>query len=234
LDEFTDHASRNPDDLAVACGDTTLTYGELERRTNRLARHLIALGVGSGSFVAICLERSTDLVAAVFAVVKTGAAYVPVDPSDPADRVSQILADSQPPVILASRSTAARVTSRDPDPRARPITVLLDDPDTSAWLLSHPTDPITDNDRLRPVAGHDTSYVIYTSGSSGRPKGVLIDRSALATYLTYARHSYPSTRGHALLHSSISFDMAVTTLFTPLLSGGSIRLLDLRETHPSN
>ncbi|MDQ7802936.1 amino acid adenylation domain-containing protein [Amycolatopsis sp. A133] len=195
---FEEQVRATPDAVAVDLGGARLTYAELNARANRIAHRL-----GGGGVAAVCAPNSADLVAGVLGALKSGTAYVPLDPADPAPRQALILADAGARVVL----TAGGVTLEGE-------TLALDDP--AVWADASTDDP-------EPAAGpDDVAYVIYTSGSTGRPKGVQVGHRALATYLGWAREAYPSLAGRALLHTSASFDLTVTTLLGPLTAGGSI------------
>ncbi|RSD07933.1 non-ribosomal peptide synthetase [Amycolatopsis eburnea] len=197
LARFEDQVRATPDAVAVDLGGTVLTYAELNARANRVAHR-----VGSGGVVGVCAPNSADLVVGILGALKSGAAYVPLDPANPAARQELVLADAGARVVL----TAGAVT-------LAADTLALDDP--AVWAES------SDENPAQPGAD-DVAYVIYTSGSTGRPKGVQIGHRALATYLGWAREAYPSLAGRALLHTSASFDLTVTTLLGPLTAGGSI------------
>ncbi|MFC9156620.1 non-ribosomal peptide synthase/polyketide synthase [Streptomyces bauhiniae] len=154
-------AARTPDARALVCGERTLTYAELDAAVNRLARLLIERGAGPERIVALGLPRSLDTVVALFAVLRTGAAYLPLELDHPADRLSGMLADARPLLLLTTGAVSATLDADTPR-------VLLDDPDTRADLAGRPDTPV----RRRFSLGHP-AYVIYTSGSTGRPKGVV-------------------------------------------------------------
>ncbi|MER6338974.1 AMP-binding protein, partial [Streptomyces tendae] len=194
---FTEQAERTPDAVAVECGDQALTYGELDAWAGRAAGWLQGQGVGRGSFVAVKLPRSVELVVALLAVTKAGAAYVPVDPEYPAERVAHILSDATPALVIDDTAMLEQKTGK-------PFNGVRIDP-------------------------HDPVYVIYTSGSTGRPKGVVVEHASVGAYLERAREVYPDASGTALLHSSVAFDLTVTALYTPLVSGGRVILTDLDE-----
>ncbi|MFE0605853.1 amino acid adenylation domain-containing protein [Streptomyces sp. NPDC058892] len=189
-------AQADPGALAVAGEDTSLTYGELDARANRLAHWLIDRGVGPESLVAVRLPRSTDLVVALLAVLKSGAAYLPIDPDHPGSRIDYILADARPAVVLDTDTLAGADLSGNPD-SAPAVTVT---PDNAA-------------------------YVIYTSGSTGNPKGVAIPRGALANFLaTMSRRVPLSPADRWLAVTTVSFDIAALELYLPLISGAAIVL----------
>nr|WP_042178035.1 non-ribosomal peptide synthetase [Kibdelosporangium sp. MJ126-NF4]CEL12932.1 Siderophore biosynthesis non-ribosomal peptide synthetase modules @ Bacillibactin synthetase component F [Kibdelosporangium sp. MJ126-NF4]CTQ98617.1 Siderophore biosynthesis non-ribosomal peptide synthetase modules @ Bacillibactin synthetase component F (EC 2.7.7.-) [Kibdelosporangium sp. MJ126-NF4] len=199
-DLFTAQATRTPDATAVLADGERLTYRELDERSNRLARLLIARGIGPESTVALSVPRSVDMVTAVLAVTKAGGAYVPVDPDYPADRVRFMLSDAQPVLVLTPA-------------------VLLDTP-----LDGYAPDAITDADRTTPLLPDHPAYVIYTSGSTGVPKGVVVSHRALSNHLAWSLRRFTGLAGHTLTHSSISFDFTVTPLFGTLIAGGTLEL----------
>ncbi|MFF4085233.1 amino acid adenylation domain-containing protein, partial [Streptomyces sp. NPDC001777] len=220
---FEAQAARTPGAPAVSDGDTELTYAELEARANRLAHHLIGLGAGPEQVVATALPRSPELMVALLAVAKTGAAHLPLDTEYPAERLALMQADTAPGVL---------VTHRDAPPglgRPGTTTLVIDDPEVAALVERQPTTAPSDAERPRPLHPHNAAYVIYTSGSTGTPKGVVVEHGALADYLAGARDGYRGTRGTALLHSSVSFDMTVTALYVPLISGGRVVIGSLRD-----
>ena len=213
-------AARTPDAVAVADGDARLSYAELDAAAGRLAWYLTGLGVGPEQVVAVALERSVELVVALLAVVKAGAAYLPVDPGYPAKRIAFMLADAVSTVVVCTAQTA------DVLPASRMVRlVVLDDPAIAAELAG--CDPAGPGTAVLP--GHP-AYVIYTSGSTGVAKGVVVSHGSLANYLAYAGDVYPSARGGSLLHSPVSFDLTVTALFTPLIAGGCVHVAELRDS----
>ncbi|MFI7605993.1 amino acid adenylation domain-containing protein [Micromonospora sp. NPDC049366] len=211
VDEVQRRAAATPDATALVHDGVPLSYAELNARANRLARALVARGAAPETRVALALPRSAELVVAILAVLKSGAAYVPVDTGYPAGRIAYLIEDAEPSLVLATAQTARLVL-------AGALTV---DAGTGADLAD--TD-LTDADRLAPLSPAHPAYVLYTSGSTGRPKGVVVAHRALAAYLAWARHTYPGLTGTALLHSPVSFDLTVTGLLGTLTAGGTVRL----------
>ncbi len=215
---FERQVRRTPDAPALTDGDTTLSYAELNARANRLARLLIDRGAGPERLVAVALPRSADLVVTLLAVLKSGAGYLPVEPDLPAERVAAMLGDATPVQVV----TADGVTVPLPDTAIR-----LDAPATRAALATRPADDPDDADRTAPLTELHPAYVIYTSGSTGRPKGVVIEHRSLREYVDWAAARHPGTGGVAAVHSPVSFDLTVTALYTPLVRGGRVRVVDL-------
>ncbi|MCA1695930.1 MAG: amino acid adenylation domain-containing protein, partial [Actinobacteria bacterium] len=214
--------ARTPDAVAVSGQNTSLSYAELNARANQLARHLISLGAGPERFVAVALPRSPELVIALLAVLKAGAAYAPIDCDHPLERIALLLTDAAPTLLVTSSEVASQL------PVVAAMTqVVLDQPDTHHTLTGYPASNPTDGDRPRPLSPTNPAYVIYTSGSTGRPKGVVVTHHSMLNYLRWATQAYPSLHQVALLHSPVSFDLTVTTLYGPLLVGGCIQLTDL-------
>ncbi|QKV94272.1 amino acid adenylation domain-containing protein [Streptomyces sp. NA02950] len=223
---FEAQVSRTPDAPALFHDGTELSYAEVETRANRLARLLAERGAGPERLVAVAMERSAELVVALLAVVKSGAAYVPVDPAYPAERIGSMLADSAPVLLVTTAELAAGLPG---DDVAR---VVVDDADTAAALAALPSGGLTDDDRAAPLTPDHPAYVIYTSGSTGRPKGVVVAHRSVADYLAWTARTYPGAAGAALLHSPVSFDLTVTALFTPLVTGGAVLVGALEENDP--
>ncbi|MGK5552278.1 amino acid adenylation domain-containing protein [Actinomadura kijaniata] len=197
---------------AVTFEGTTLSYGELNARANRLAHLLVERGVGPERFVALALPRSAELVVAVLAVLKAGAAYVPIDPGHPADRVAAMLDDAEPVLAISTRETAAVL----PDTVER---LLVEETERLGHLDHDPTDA----DRVRPLRPEHPAYVIYTSGSTGRPKGVVVPHQNVVRLLkaTEQWFDFGPDDVWTLFHS-YAFDFSVWELWGSLLYGGRL------------
>ncbi|MGW3572564.1 AMP-binding protein, partial [Streptomyces sp. NPDC000941] len=207
---FEAQVARTPDAVAVVCEGEKLTYGELNVRANRLARHLIGQGVGPERLVAVALPRSAELLVALLAVMKSGAAYVPVDPELPAQRISYMLQDAAPMVLVTDTTTATTTATLD---GLDCLSVAVDAPETAAQIAAQPGTDVRDTDRTGALLPGHPVYVIYTSGSTGRPKGVVIPHRALVNYLTRATEAYPELSGTTVAHASVSFDIGITVLY---------------------
>ncbi|MFL1563961.1 amino acid adenylation domain-containing protein [Pseudomonas sp. O64] len=200
---FEAQVTRTPQAIAVKAGEQQLTYAELNARANQLAHHLQALGVQPDSRVAICVERGLDMVVGLYAILKAGAAYVPLDPAYPQERLAYMLEDSAPLVVLAQGSTRGLLG-------AVPV-VDLDQP---CW-------------QHQPVANPDaagaTAYVIYTSGSTGQPKGVINEHAGVVNRLLWMQDEYGLKAHDAVLQKTpFSFDVSVWEFFWPLFTGARL------------
>ncbi|MFJ9695062.1 amino acid adenylation domain-containing protein [Kitasatospora sp. NPDC101183] len=221
---FEAQAARTPDSPALRVAGRTLTYAELNARANRLARLLVERGAGPERLVALALPRSAELVVALLAVLKSGAAYLPVDPSHPEDRIASTLEDAAPTLLLTTLEVGAGLPEVD-----GPEVWELDRPEVTGLLSGQRDTDLTDAERLARLTARHPAYVIYTSGSTGRPKGVLVEHRSVADYLGWTAADYPSARGAALVHSPVSFDLTVTALWTPLVVGGCVHLAALED-----
>ncbi|MFR9755700.1 amino acid adenylation domain-containing protein [Streptomyces sp. TR06-5] len=220
---FADRASRAPRDPAVVFGDTTLSYAEVDRRANRLAHRLVAAGVGPEQFVALALPRSADLAVAVLAVHKAGAAYLPVDPDYPAERIAYMLDDARPAAVLTTGAVAETLPATDRAP------MLLDDAGTAALLADAPDDRAPDVT----TSVHQPAYLIYTSGSTGRPKGVVVSHHGIAALARTQSERFEVGPGSRVLQfASISFDAAFWELVMGLLTGATLVLAPSERLRP--
>ncbi|MFE3188837.1 amino acid adenylation domain-containing protein [Nocardia sp. NPDC059240] len=214
-------AEANPSGLAVVYADAaatlgTLTYAELDARSTRLARLLIDRGIGPEHLVAIGIPRSLDSVVAVWAVAKTGAGYVPVDPNYPQDRVTHMVTDSRAVLGL----TVAKVR---PDLADDVEWLTIDAPDFVREAAEYPEEAITSTDRVRPLRAEHPAYVIYTSGSTGKPKGVVVTQAGLSGFCDEQRERYRTgTDSRALHFASPSFDASVLELLLALGGAGAL------------
>ena len=204
------HARIRPEAVAVVCGANRLTYGQLNARANQLAHHLRASGVGPEVLVGVCVQRGLDMVVALLAVLKAGGAYLPLDPSYPAQRLAFMLQDSGTGLVVTRRDLAERFT----DPAARMIFLDTDRPAIGSC-------PVTD---LPPGAGADNlAYVIYTSGSTGVPKGVLTPHRAVVNFLRYIHGLAGITPADVVGQAAtFSFDVSVFECWGALTAGATM------------
>ncbi|SCE13519.1 amino acid adenylation domain-containing protein, partial [Streptomyces sp. TverLS-915] len=213
---FAEQVAARPGEIALVHEDEQLTYAELDARAARLAHALVARGAGPERVVALAVPRSADMIVAEVAVLKAGAAYLPVDTDYPADRVAYMLDDARPVCLVTTADTL-------PDLPALPSgteALVLDAPETVAELAGHPAHDPAAADRL--AVAH-AAYVIYTSGSTGRPKGVVLSHGGVAKLVATQRERFgigPHSR--VLQFASPSFDVAFWDLCLGLLSGGRL------------
>ncbi len=215
---FEAQAARVPDAVAVTAAAGSVTYGELNRRANRLARVLAGLGAGPETVVAVVMDRSAELVTAVLAVAKAGAAYLPVDPGYPAQRIVYMLRDARPAMIIASAQAAEDV------PALPGVAVLVaGDPGLAARLASVPGGDLGAGERVGVLRAGHPAYVIYTSGSTGRPKGVSVSHAGLGSMAAAQITRFGVTAGcRVLAFASAGFDASVSELVMALGSGAAL------------
>ncbi|WKB55700.1 non-ribosomal peptide synthetase [Eleftheria terrae] len=225
---FEAQAARTPQAPALRWRDVTLSYDELNREANQLAHHLRALGLQPDDRVAVCVERSPEMVVGLLAILKAGGAYVPLDPGYPPERLAYMCEDSAPVAVLVDGQASAAVDAAIRQALARQgrkVPVIDLQLDARRWSRRPEDNP--DPAAVGLHGGH-LAYVIYTSGSTGVPKGVMIEHRGLANYLAWAVRTY-APQGGAVVSSSLSFDATVTSLWTPLMCGGCVQLLPERQ-----
>ena len=209
---FESSADREPERQALVFGERSFTFLELEQRSNRIAHQLRDMGAQPGQLVGVCLERTPDLVATLLAVLKSGAAYVPLDPAYPADRIAYVLGDAGA-AILVTEDKVLEHLGKTP---CRILSLAGDAGRIEKTAASRP----------EPLAGSDDlAYVIYTSGSTGRPKGVEIEHRAVVNFVQAMAKRPGLTRDDVLLAvTTVSFDIAVLELFLPMYVGATVVL----------
>jgi amino acid adenylation domain-containing protein len=212
LDLVAMQVARTPDKTAMQTSGHAISYAELNTRANRLAHSLLSQGAGKSKLVAICAERGPDVPVAILAVLKTGSAYVPIDPSYPPERIAFMLEDSHAPLLITQTSLL------DSLPEHPAATVCLDEFD---WAAGDNTDPAV------MIAGDDPVYAIYTSGSTGQPKGVLLAHAGLANLLQW-QQTQPGLNDAArtLQFASFSFDVSFQEIFSTWQQGGALLMIE--------
>lgn len=210
---FEEQCATTPDRIAVVFGKQQLTYHQLNTRANQLAHHLYSLEIVPDTLIGLCVERSPLMLIGLLGILKAGAAYVPIDPNYPPERQAYIFRNTQTPLVLTQQSLTANILADN-------LKVVCLDRDQNL-IATQPTDnPVTSTTAL------NLAYVIYTSGSTGEPKGTLIPHRGLVNYLSWATQAYAVAEGTGtLVHSSLGFDLTITSLFTPLLVGNQVELL---------
>ena len=204
-------AARTPLAVAVSAEDESLSYAELNRRANMVAHRLRAAGAGPETLVGVCAERSAELVVALLGVLKSGAAYVPLEPGYPAERLGYMVEDSGAPIVLTQCHLAGLLPVTDA------LVMLLDEPAESAGQPGH--------DPGRIATPPNPAYMIYTSGSTGRPKGVPNTHAAICNRLDWMQRTYPLCATDSVLQKTpTGFDVSVWEIFWPLLAGARVVL----------
>ncbi|HEY0607122.1 MAG TPA: non-ribosomal peptide synthetase, partial [Herpetosiphonaceae bacterium] len=211
---FEAQVERTPDAIALVFEDAQLTYAELNQRANQLAHHLRTLGVQPEERIGLCVERSVEQIVGVLGVLKAGAAYLPLDPHYPIDRLQFMVADAHVRLLLTRQMTPADAVT--------------------AWFAGSVVDLLADADQIRrqptinptsDLGPQQLAYVIYTSGSLGQPKGVLIEHRSLVNYTEAAREAYGITSSDRVLQfASINFDASAEEIYTTLISGATLVL----------
>jgi pristinamycin I synthase-3/4 len=209
------HAARQPHAIAVLCDGEEWSYARLDAESDRLAHRLAALGAGPETLVALAVQRSVRMLAALLAILKTGAAYLPIDLAYPEQRKAFVLEDAAPVLVITTHEGAAKLPADSDIPR-----LFLDDPDEQG------PDDVTAAALSVPVAPSQAAYTIYTSGSTGEPKGVVISRAAMARLLGWAVGRFGGDGlAEVLAATSLSFDVSVFELFSPLVAGGRVEIV---------
>ncbi|NAP24843.1 amino acid adenylation domain-containing protein [Pseudomonas syringae] len=206
---FEQQAQQQPQALALVCGDERVTYADLNERSNQVADILLSLGIAPDDRVAICVERSVEMVVGLLGILKAGGAYVPLDPGYPPERLRYMLEDSAPVAVLVQRTTRDLLGAL-----AMPVLDLQG----VNWAAE------TEHDRVLPtVTPQHLAYVIYTSGSTGQPKGVMIEHRAIVNRLLWAQDQYRLSREDRVLQKTpFGFDVSVWEFFLPLLAGAQL------------
>ncbi|PEQ47979.1 non-ribosomal peptide synthetase, partial [Bacillus thuringiensis] len=201
---FETHTEQTPEKTVIEYETGVLSYGEVNRKANALAWELISLGVQPNDRVAIMTSLEVETIIGILGVLKSGASYVPIDPAFPKERIEHILNDAAPKVILTREKNL----------------------ETEIPFISMNLEDLGEKEKNpeRAVEKDDIAYVIYTSGTTGKPKGVAVTRGNLDHYLSYANKEYLKEACTTVLITSLSFDLSVTSLFLPLISGGSLLL----------
>jgi amino acid adenylation domain-containing protein/non-ribosomal peptide synthase protein (TIGR01720 family) len=216
IDLFEEQVEKTPDAIAVRMGVTKLTYCELINQVNVLANELLAFGTQPETLIAIFIDHTIEAVVSLLSVLKAGGAYVPIDSSYPSDRISFMLADTKASIIL----TQSRLLERLPENIRKDdnINIILLDGKTRGEIQRTQPSPSLPSSHPENLA-----YVIYTSGSTGVPKGVMVTHQGMTNYVWWARKMYAGKDSLSFpLFSSLSFDLTVTSIFVPLITGGQI------------
>jgi glyine---[glycyl-carrier protein] ligase len=216
---FEAQVRRTPGATAAVFEAEELSYSELNERANRLAHLLISRGIGPEDVVALALPRSLEMIVALLGVLKSGAAYLPIDPDYPTERIAFILQDAEPVVLLTAGTL--------PNPLPQRFELFsFGELVFEAMLDQAPPDNPTQLERVSSLLPQHAAYIIYTSGSTGRPKGVIVSHHGLINYICWASHAYQVDCGTgAPLNTPLVFDAAITSLYLPLIAGRRLDLL---------
>lgn len=209
---FECQAAATPDAVALVGPERRLAYRELDECANRLAHHLAAAGAGAGAWVGVHLDGSVDMVVTLLAIMKTGAAYVPLDPNFPRERLDDIIADAGLVLIVTQQAYLARM-------RACAVPLVVVDGERERIAARPAAAPVA------AAAPHGLMYVMYTSGSTGRPKGVMVPHAGVCNYVRWMRARFPlDADDKVLARTSINFDISVWEIFLPLISGAQLHV----------
>ena len=224
---FEAQVRRSPAAVAARSASASLTFAELDQRANQLAHYLLASGVGSQSVVALLLDHSCETLIAILGVLKAGCAYLPLDPSHPPARMAFAVADAQAALLITTYALSERLGPGIEAHLSTPLPPVLSlDRDWQRCATQPETAPL-----LPPLSSSTAAYLIYTSGSTGIPKGVVIEHASLVNYICWAQSVYPT--GDCALYSSLAFDLTVTSLFLPLVTGHTLYLYPQEDRTPA-
>ncbi|MCR3761893.1 amino acid adenylation domain-containing protein, partial [Clostridium felsineum] len=214
VDLFEEQVEKTPDNTALVFEDKQLTYTELNRKVNQLARKLRELGVKPDDFVAIMAERSIEMIVGIYGIIKAGGAYVPMDPNYPKDRIKYMLEDCKPKALVVYKV----------ETEAEMKMTVINLEEKAVWQ--------GETANLEKVnKPNDLAYCIYTSGTTGRPKGVMIEHKSLNNHLQHIKNHYLNEKELLMpLFTSVSFDLTVPSIFTPLISGKTVVICNTMDT----
>ncbi len=213
IDLFEEQVKSSPDNIALVFEDSFVSYGELNRRANRLGRYLRSKGVGVESKVGICVDRSIEMVVAVMGVLKAGGAYVPMEPGYPQERLTYMREEAEAEVVVTQRKYEEKFEGRGVE------VIKVDE-------CREQIEAMSCREMGVEVDEANLAYVIYTSGSTGKPKGVMIEQRGLVNYLIWAGRAYQSEGGRGtLVHTPVGFDLTVTSLLLPLVKGERVEMV---------
>lgn len=211
---FESQVEKTPENVAVIIGDEQLSYQQLNSRSNALAHRLIELGVKPGDFVGICAKRSLEMIVGIFGILKAGGAYVPLDPEYPEDRLEYMLGNSKAPVLITQASLNKSFSSA----AGKIVYLDTDWADIEKYSDKNPATGVTPDNHV---------YVIYTSGSTGQPKGTLVYHRGFVNLVSWYSTEFDfDTDSRDLLMSSTSFDLTQKNMYAPLVTGGTLVLLN--------
>jgi amino acid adenylation domain-containing protein len=204
---------KNPDDMAVIFEGTSLSFRELNSHANRLAHHLISAGIKTGSMIGMCMDRSLEMIIAIYAILKSGGVYVPIDSSYPEDRLSFIIDDAKISRIITHKQIAPKIE------KLKCGLIIIDSELTGFEGLSENNPDVN-------LTQKDIAYIIYTSGSTGKPKGVMIEHHSVVNRLEWMQKKYPIAKGDVILQkTTVTFDVSIWELFWWSFYGATVCML---------
>nr|WP_136667780.1 non-ribosomal peptide synthetase [Flavobacterium sp. H122] len=214
IDLFEEQVNNSPEAIAVVFEDTHLTYNELNNKANQLGHYLIEQGIREGSLISICVERSLEMIIGILGVLKAGAAFIPVDPEYPNDRIAYMLDDSDATLVLSTSTSRKKIETK---------------PDLHIVELDTDWNTINEKEKINPQIerkGKNLAYIIYTSGSTGKPKGVMIEHSGLVNlFISLSKEIGFGSNSSIFSLATFSFDMSYVELFLPLMVGGKFFII---------
>ena len=219
---FEEQVLKTPDKVAVVCEDRKLTYRELNQKANQLAHYLLqCYRIKSDDLIVLCLDKNEYMLIALFATLKSGAAYVPIDPSNPDDRISYILNDTQSTIVITNNSLKKRLRSIINKCVLKKVNLIVDEHSIAKLIRQTDSNPITK------TTSNNLMYVIYTSGTTGKPKGTLLEHHGLVNFVTYMiKEAKLDTESNGCKYASFGFDASATEIFPIILSGGTLHILN--------
>ena len=222
---FEAQAKRQPNAVALITNDAVMTYAELDTASNRLARYLISKGAQTDQVIGILMDRTPALIIGILAIVKAGAAYLPLDANYPSSRLAYMLSDSHALALLCTHDKFQAVFSDTPSERL-PDVWFCDHQKTVAEISQYSSTPLNDQELTCPISGDNLVYVMYTSGSTGTPKGVAFIHNALGNLTKWKEDSLPSNNARILQYSPIGFDASAQEIASTFAGGSSLVLVD--------
>jgi len=211
--KFEKQVQLKPEEIALYFKDRSLTYGEFNTHCNKLANHLIANGIQVEDKIGICMDRSFEMMIAIYSTLKAGATFVPLDPKSPVERLSMVINDAQLKIIFSTKGTCINLPSTE-------LCILLDDIIDNP-LSENDTNPFVD------VRSNNLAYIMFTSGSTGRPKGVMIEHHSVMNKIGWMQKQYQLAPGDKLMQKTpITFDVSIWELFWWMFDGGQLILLE--------
>jgi amino acid adenylation domain-containing protein len=222
---FEEQAKRTPEAIALICGEEMMSYKELDHASNQLARYLLKQGTQTDQIIGILIDRSPNMIISILAILKAGAAYLPLDANYPTERLYYMLSDSGAIGLLCTRNTL-EILNTDVQGHTLPPTWMIDDINVRQQIQSYSTARLSDSERTAPISPDNLVYVMYTSGSTGRPKGVSFLHGSLGNLVNWKEHVLPAQVPRVLQYSPVGFDASAQEIASAFCSGATLILID--------